>query len=418
MQLGLHDILTKLHDSHSLIDDILRQHREPRHRAPLLANMYRTALPGVPLHACLLRETDQVFGWVLDETGTHHPEWVEQLQQELNHPNGSTERELITLDTQKVAVEDIRFHNQTHGLLGLGLPENGNGEIRIAVRTLLALCARQLALYLQLEQEERERQSCESDREGLTWLANIGELASPMGHEVNNFLNATLLHVAVLSMQAPEQWRSDLAEIRRQGTQMAGVVKQLQQYRRRHQPPLQSVDLNRALREVVADLSQKPSESGAGFPLHLRLTPLSDAAEPPDPLTVHVTLDLAPQLPAVLGLPADLKRLCSFLITNAAGAVSAAGGGAVTIRTEATESAVVLRLSDTGSAPSPDQLAHFFEPGFGNREGTDSLELTACRNLVRRCQGNIRVELEPEQGMSVFVELPVPQSTGVAAIGP
>jgi signal transduction histidine kinase len=408
MQLGLHDLLTKLHHNHSLIDDILRQHPEPRHRAPLLAKLYRTVLPTVPLHACVLQGTDQAFAWVLDEEGNHRPEWAEQLQRELQRPPGPKGRGPVTLDSQDVAIEDIRFRDRTHGWLGFGLPGDGEEEITIAVGTFLALCSRQLALYLQLEQAEHERRLCESDRDDLTWLANLGELASPVSHEMNNFLNATLLHVAVLGLQAPEALGHDLAEIRRQGTVMAGVVKQLQQYRRRHQPLPQSVDLNRVVREVVEELSRKPSEAGSGVPIRLRST--AAAEEPPTSglLLTPVVLDLAPRLPPVVCFPADLKRLCLFLITNAA-AASAGGGGTVAVETRAGEQFVVLRLTDTGPSLTSEQLSNFFEPGLPNREGTDSLELAACRNLVRRFQGTIQAQPGQGQGLTVVVELPFSQ---------
>jgi C4-dicarboxylate-specific signal transduction histidine kinase len=416
MQLGLDDILTKLHHNHSSIDDILRQHPEPHHRAPLLAELCRTVLPGASVHACILRDEDQVFGWVLDEHGNHRPEWAEQLQQELSRPRDPKDAEPVIVDSQKVAVEAIRVRDETHGLLAVGLPSDGDANVTIAARTLLALCSRQLALYLQLEREEQARRDCETERESMTWMANLGELASPVSHEVNNYLNATLLHVAVLAMQAPENLRHDLAEIRRQGNTIAGLVKQLQQYRRRHQPAAQLIDLNRVLRETVTELSRKPSEAGAGFPIRLQLTPLPGRGLTPparlaDATTVPVTLDLAPELPAVVGLPADLKRLCSFLITNAAGAVVAAGKGAVTVRTEVAGEAVVLHVRDSGPSVSPEHLTHFFEPALHEREGTDSLELAACRNLVRRMQGKIEAQSEPENGLDIVTEFPIPRES-------
>ena len=409
MQLRLHDLLTKLHHNHSLIDDILRQHPEPHHRAPLLAKLYRNVLPAVPLHACVLQGTDRAFAWVLDEEGNHRPEWAEQLQRELQRPPGPKGRGSLTLDSQDVAIEEIRFRDRTHGWLGFGLPGDGEDEITIAVRTFLALCSRQLALYLQLEEAEHERRLCERDQDDLTWLANLGELASPVSHEMNNFLNATLLHVAVLGLQAPQALGHDLAEIRRQGTVMAGVVKQLQQYRRRHQPLPQSVDLNRVVREVVEDLSRKPSEAGSGVPI--RLGPAAAAEETPtiDPVMTPVVLNLAPRLPPVAGSPADLRRLCLFLITNAAAAAGAGGGGTIAVETRAGEQSVVLRLTDTGPSLTPEQLSNFFEPGFPNREGTDSLELAACRSLVRRFQGTIQAQPGPGQGLTVVMELPLSQ---------
>lgn len=268
-----------------------------------------------------------------------------------------------------------------------------------------------------LEREERNRQILEADRDALVWLANTGELASPVAHEINNFLNAILLHVAVLEMRVPEALRADLVEIRRQGKNMAAVVKQLQYYRRRYQPVASPCDLNQAVRDAVAELSRRPPEAAGGFSVPIAL--LSESAEEPplDPLAIPVQLSLASGLPSVSGSPSDLKRLGAFLIGNAATAVAAAGGGGVTVLTETRDNQIVLQVADTAPADSLDQLASLFEPTAPGREGTNRLELAACKTLARRFHGTIQAGKGEEGGLSLIVHLPSPETLAAETHG-
>src|SRR5262245_1445318 len=50
----------------------------------------------------------------------------------------------------------------------------------------------------------------------LEWLATLGELAGPVVHEFNNFLNTVSLQLAILEREASPELLADLIEIRRQ----------------------------------------------------------------------------------------------------------------------------------------------------------------------------------------------------------
>src|SRR5262249_36413323 len=91
-----------------------------------------------------------------------------------------------------------------------------------------------------------------------SFLADLGELAGPVVHEFNNFLNATLLHLAVLEQDVPESLRGELAEINRQGKSIAALLKQWQQCRRHSQPAPHPVDLKRVVRAAVERLKHEP----------------------------------------------------------------------------------------------------------------------------------------------------------------
>jgi signal transduction histidine kinase len=244
------------------------------------------------------------------------------------------------------------------------------------------------------ERDDRERQ-LEEVRAALAdnlALGDVAECASPVAHEVNNFLNSLLLHIAVLEMQLPPEDRKGLEHIRREGKAIAALVQQWQNYRRR--PAGGSVmDLNEVVRAVVQHLRSaaagavlRPEGDGGGNGAAVRLE-LNDA-----PLRVPGTF-------------AELLRLCTFLLRNAAAVTPP--GGTIAVRARRSEDTAVLTIEDAGPAVAPEQLGELFTPYPVRREGTNSLELAACKSLVRRLQGTIAAQNRPEGGVAVTVELAV-----------
>jgi signal transduction histidine kinase len=230
----------------------------------------------------------------------------------------------------------------------------------------------------------------------LDSMADLGELAGPVVHELRNYLNSLLLHLAVLEQGLPEQLKPELEEVRRNGSEVASLLRSLQDYRSRRQSDPDVVDLNTVVQQTIED---RRARTEHGF-----------STGPPGPIgamgdKVRIDLSLSPKPLWVSARQADLKRLCKFLIRNAAAAADS-NRGHVTIRTERPAGKVLLCVTDTG--PSyPAEPARIFEPQQkAIREGTNSLELAACRSLVRRLQGTIRAESNPEQGLSIIVHLP------------
>src|SRR5262245_21622083 len=146
----------------------------------------------------------------------------------------------------------------------------------------------------------------ERERRELAAMADVAELAGPMAHEINNFLNVLLLQLAVLEQSIPEDLRTDVAEVRRQGKQLGALVKHWQQQRRRDDRAVSRVHLHEVLSGFVASIQ-------------------TNAAETP------IQLALAPDPPPVVGFGPDVQRLCTFLVRNAVSAAQQTNGS-VTIR--------------------------------------------------------------------------------------
>jgi signal transduction histidine kinase len=429
------------------IDEILRLAESSAIRAPQLAEMVRSAWPSSPLFVCQLEDKNGSYLCVLDGSGKHHPEWDDLVRATLNQRGKGSARKLadlvkmpqaLKLTGYSLLVEDIALcsspvpkrasvPNRTSfsnwilgtkgdglsvgqrehrwGLLALGVPKIASPETSAAARIWLTGCGERLAARLQSRAREDDFHVLQSELKGQSWLANTGELSGPLTHEFNNFLNIVLLHVALLEAEIPEKLRPELMELRRQGGSMTSLVKQFQQYRRRLQPLQNQIDVNHVVLDAVRALAGPQLDPKGAFLIKLPPSSKIESAGLARPAVVPLHLALAPALPPVLGSAADLKRLCTFLLMNAAGAAGQVAGS-ITVRTEHLDNNVLLRVEDTGPPVPPELLVQCFEPMTIGRAGTSSLELSACEIVVRRLQGKIRCENRAQGGLVVLVGLP------------
>jgi signal transduction histidine kinase len=232
-----------------------------------------------------------------------------------------------------------------------------------------------------------------------TALADLGELAGPLSHEVNDLLNSLTLHLAVLQQTGTQEMAGELQQVRRQITRVATLVARFQRLRRRHAREPVLLDINTLLRQAVHDVHSMPP-TGTGVFAGGQPT-VSGEAE------VAIQLDLAEDLPKVRAQPADMRRLLRFLLANAVRAV-APGGPPVLVRTSQSPDGrrVQIMVEDAGPDIAHDQLPKIFEPGNEQREGMCCFELAACRSLIRHLQGTLEASPRPEKGLHLTVTVP------------
>jgi signal transduction histidine kinase len=102
------------------------------------------------------------------------------------------------------------------------------------------------------------------------------------------------------------------------------------------------------------------------------------------------------------------------LILNAVQAMK--GGGAITIRTRATEDTCLIQIEDTGCGIPPDVLPRIFDPFFTTKatgEGT-GLGLSVSLGIVERHGGQILVDSEVEKGTVFTIRLPISRDRSMA----
>ena len=209
-----------------------------------------------------------------------------------------------------------------------------------------------------------------AEQEGL---CRAGLAAGVVIHEFSNLLNAILLHTAVVQQKAGEPLCAELNNIRDQGRVAAGLMRQLQHYRRECRPEPYPVDLNQVVRTVAVMPAAGPA----------------------------ITLDLAPELPKVPGTFTDLKLLAELLVSNALAITPS--GGTVRVHTSHAADTVRLLVADGGPALSPELLSHVFDAHTSTREGINPLDMAACQSLARRLQASIHADGRPD-GVTMVVE--------------
>src|SRR5262249_55884451 len=83
----------------------------------------------------------------------------------------------------------------------------------------------------------------------LSALADAGELAAALAHEVNDFLNVLHLQLTVLELKAPQDARGDLIELQRQAKQLAELIRHWQRSRS-HTARFRPIDLGLLLHRL------------------------------------------------------------------------------------------------------------------------------------------------------------------------
>jgi signal transduction histidine kinase len=388
----------------AVIDGLLQQSEDVAERAGLLAEALHGLWSAAPVCAALLRDKSNRHVAACDVSGQRRPEWAESLSVVMRESNaeGLSLPPALDVAAGVVARVPLLLEATDYGTLIVALPRRTSRSAADEARTALTACANHLALRLHLESLERAGRSLREEWKELTWLANVGELTSVVAHEINNYLNVVGLNVAVLEHKLPEENRPELREVRRQGAAINVLVKQLQQYRRDRPAELRRLDFNRIVHEAAEELGH--GQTKHTWCVVIQETGAETAGQ--DQGIVPLRLDLMPGLPSVEAVPSDLRRLVSFLLGNA-GAAAAMVGGEVTARTEVAAGNVVLTIADAGPPVSAEALARFFEAGHAGREGTNSLELAACKSIVRRLKGTIQAEARPEGGVAMTVAIPM-----------
>ncbi len=250
---------------------------------------------------------------------------------------------------------------------------------------------RNISVRKQLEDQVRTFQThlAQSAR-----LSAIGELASGVAHQISNPLTTIIAEAQMLMHGAvTEDERRDSAKaIEQAGWRAQRTVQTLMDFARPAVSSLEWLAVNTTIENALTLV-------GSHF----------------ETLGVGLSLELAPDLPAIYGSPRQLEDLWVNLLLLARDAI--ADGQPHRIRLCSglnADGRVQVEVNDDGEIILPSQLKSIFEPdfvGFSNRRGS-GLELSICREMVRQHRGQIAVDSAPERGTTFIVTLPTEGANG------
>ena len=221
-------------------------------------------------------------------------------------------------------------------------------------------------------------------------LAEIGQLASGLVHEIKNPLGAISLNVEMLQQQCAndkldsEKTATRLQRIADSTRNLQDIVNSFLSFARPARPDKDRIDVNDLLAQIIEE--QK------------------DVFE-----HLNITISFRPdaELPAV---PADKQQLRSVflnIINNACEALQERDEERkIIIVTRSGNNAARLMIANNGPPLSTNAAAHLFDPFFSSKESGNGLGLAIVRRLIELHNGKVQVSSNPEQGVSFTLEFP------------
>ena len=266
------------------------------------------------------------------------------------------------------------------------MPDMDEGPFLSEERDLLDAVAREVGLTLQRRRAEREAAEIQVQLRHADRLATIGQLSAGVAHELNEPLGSILgfAQLVAKSEGLPDQASRDVEKIIRATLHAREIVKGLMFFARQMPPNIVNVDLNHLVQEGLELLASRWSRGG-----------------------IELFRDLAPNLPAVAGDPAQLLQVVVNLVHNALQAMP--NGGALRVRTSSAPDKALLVVEDDGEGMTEDVVRQAFVPFFTTKdvgEGT-GLGLSVVHGIVTAHGGTIRIESRPGVGTTFEVALPV-----------
>jgi signal transduction histidine kinase len=339
---------------------------------------------------------------------------------------------LLPLEVEDETIGVIYFGNTIIKL------ELGRPKIKAIMRymPLLAMAIRNARLYEQVQTARREAQAQSTELEHKNEeiirtqdqlivqekMASLGQVTAGIAHEIKNPLNfvnnfaegsAELADelIAALEkqngslepadiddmMETLRELKQNAADIGDNGKRADSIVRSMMDHARGTKGDRRVIDLNPLVRE---NLQLAYHGYRAGHPS----------------FNVDLREDLEGPLPVDV-VPQDLSRVLLNLLTNACHAVhekqkqpSDAYSPAITVSTQASAEAVVIRVRDNGPGIAGEILDKIFDPFFTTKltgEGNTGLGLSIAYEIVtQEHRGTIEVDSEPGEFTEFVIRLP------------
>jgi len=250
-----------------------------------------------------------------------------------------------------------------------------------------------------IRQAENEREKLREQLFHSQKMESVGLLAGGVAHDFNNMLQVILGYVELIrnELDPAEKLHEALVEIGHAARCSTDLTRQLLTFARKQTITPEVLDLNEAIRDMLAMLRRLIGEN-----IELFWAPAKG--------NTTVKID-----------PSQLNQILANLAVNARDAIAGVGRLAVESGTMTLDEAycacrvdaipgeyVTLTVSDTGCGMDKETLAHIFEPFFTTKrigKGT-GLGLATVYGIVSQNKGFMEVHSAPEKGTTFKIFLP------------
>lgn len=272
----------------------------------------------------------------------------------------------------------------------------------VALGNHAAIALENSGLFTTMKQKSEEKvktvsrklEKAESQLIQAEKMAAVGQLASGVAHEINNPLSGVLGNIQIIMMEMESGAKIDdmkelLKIIEDSAKRCKSITQNLLDFSRSKSEKLEPFDIHAAIDKTImlVDYSLKNSE-------------------------IEIVKDFGREIPLVCANVNEMQQIFLNLISNAKWAIEkkAQKPSQIVISTrKADDDFVEVAIKDTGIGMSEEVATRIFEPFFTTKEvgkGT-GLGLSLCIDMMKRNNGNVRVESTEGEGTTFFLTVPI-----------
>ena len=249
-------------------------------------------------------------------------------------------------------------------------------------------------LEARVSERSAELMKTQADLAHLSQVLSMGELTSSIAHEISQPITAVVTHahacVEWLAADPPklDKARQTVNRIIEDGTRAGAVLSRVRALFKKETPAKDWVDLRDVIHEMTVFLREEA--------LRRRIA-------------MHV--EVTPGLPKVWADRVQIQQVILNLMSNAMDAMTeAAGAGDMTIVARGDESAVHVRVEDSGAGIGAENVDKIFNPFFTTKPHGVGLGLAISRSIVEAHEGRLWAEARPGGGTIFAFTLPIQPS--------
>ena len=224
-------------------------------------------------------------------------------------------------------------------------------------------------------------------------LANMGELAAGMAHEMHQPIQAIKFELENLKYSrdmTSDEVESHVASAKSAVDRMHRSVEGFLTVVRLRPMTVEAVDTNALLEEIRDTLETEANLSG-----------------------LELDLDVEPTITATYADAQVLRQAVENLVKNAIQATPSREGK-VTLRSVQTNGEISILVEDTGPGIQKEALEKIFKLYFTTKKNGTGVGLALVRQAVEIHGGSIDIDSEPGNGTSVCIKLPVRTDPGAS----
>ncbi len=237
--------------------------------------------------------------------------------------------------------------------------------------------------YIKLLQDVTEMKRTEEQLIHSEKLSALDRLTSGIAQEIGNPLTSVFCFVQMLREVEHDELKKETIEtIYSHMNRIADILKQLSSFSKMPPPELKPARVNNLIEDSLSLIQYDKRVQD-----------------------ITIMKDLSPAMPEITTDSNQLRQVFVNVILNAADAMPQ--GGTLTIRSRRKNNSVVIDFEDTGAGIAPEDLSRIFDPLYTTGEKGTGLGLAVSYRIIKKLNGSMTAESEPDKGSRFVITLPV-----------